>query len=165
MTTTESIGEFDLKFHLVRRFQPLPSDLRLSYLVPLLCLIVRAAYGRRCNISHIHVLVWALQSEHHASMLHAPLTFSEHTNLPVIRSDPATEFAIDVCIGEGLLAADSPKSPPSAAPTELRLKITDAGLALANMTTEVQAFEWERLTLDLARRHITKAYIQALFGG
>lgn len=160
-----SVSEFDRKFHMLTRKQPLPSDLRLSYLVPLVCLIVAAAYGKRCNISHIHVLVWALQSEHHATMLHTPLTFSERTNLPVIRSDPAADFAVDICLGEGLLAAAGARTEANVAPTELRLKLTDSGLALATAIGAAEAFDWERKTLELAKRHITKGYIQALFGG
>lgn len=98
---TEDVGEVRGVFQ--RRARAFPADLRRSWRIPLVLLVVDSCWGHSATRTQLHVLGSALLRPDVRSSLSRLLNEGVPDWAP-IRFDPALDRAIDLAVGSGLLA-------------------------------------------------------------
>jgi len=98
------LNKFNTSFSFQRRPISLPGDLRPSWRIGLLVILLsQCCRQQRSSLTRLHVLSWAVRSKDNHDDL---LTLVNHTLPPdalIVRFDPAVNRAIDLAIGEQLI--------------------------------------------------------------
>jgi hypothetical protein len=86
------------------RPSPLAGDMRASWRLPVVLMLVRACRGQRATHGQLHVLSWALRSAEGAVALDRFLGGKLRPQEAVVRFEPALDRAIALAHGLGLLS-------------------------------------------------------------
>lgn len=151
-----SIPELDVEFIFRRRPVALPGDLRPTWRIGLLALLLsQCCRGQRSSLTRVHVLNWAVRSEPN----HEDLMSLVEGRLPpdalIVRFDPAFNRAIDFAIGEGLVRRVDGS----------RIELTDSGKAFANeISADPEVLLFEKRLASTIRQRVTETLVDNIFG-
>lgn len=99
-----SIPELDVEFIFRRRPVAVPGDLRPTWRIGLLTLLLnQCCRQQRSSLTRLHVLNWAVRSDANLEDLTALIEGRLPPDALIVRFDPAFNRAIDFAIGEGLV--------------------------------------------------------------
>ena len=150
------VPELDAAFIFRRRPVALPGDLRPTWRIGLLVLLLsRCCRQQRSSLTRMHVLNWAARSE----VNHADLTALIAGRLPpdqlIVRFDPACNRAIDFAIGEGLLKRVDGS----------RIELTESGKALAEeISKDSEVYVTEKKLAGAIKQKVSETLVDNIFG-
>ena len=103
----ELLKEIGLDLTFVRRPVPVPADLRAEWRMAFICLAIQnCGRANKASLKKLHVLNWAGRSAESRQAFVERLNGHLFSISNPIRFDPALNRAIDLALGEGLLARD-----------------------------------------------------------
>lgn len=151
-----SIPELDAEFIFRRRPVAVPGDLRPTWRIGLLVLLLsQCCRQQRSSLTRLHVLNWAVRSETN----HEDLTALIEGRLPpdalIVRFDPAFNRAIDFAIGEGLVKRVDGS----------RIELTATGKDFAEEINKDSAvYVAEKKLAGAIRQRASEALVDNIFG-
>ena len=92
----------ETRFSFRRRPVPVPGDLRISWRLPLLLMMLGTSRGKKASLAKLNVLNDALRSETAGSRLKQIIFASDQGPTWGVRVEPAFSRAIDFLVGEKL---------------------------------------------------------------
>lgn len=114
MTTQSTVRELfemlDSKVAFGRQPEAIPGDLRISWRLTILCLILMRCRGSKTNLQTLHVLWWAMRARTSRELF---VRWVEGDNRPddlVVRFDPSLTVTLDLALGAGLVTWESSTS-------------------------------------------------------
>lgn len=115
------LNQLDVPFTFHKRPTPLPGDLRTTWRIALLLLILFHSRAQKASLQKLHVLNWAARTEASRGLLLRFMSGSAGKDEIVPRIEPSLNRAIDFARGEGLVIVENGKN----------LKLTDKGVSAA----------------------------------
>ena len=150
------IPELDVAFIFRRRPVPLPGDLRPTWRIGLLILLLsQCCRQQRSSLTKIHVLNWAARSEANHADLIALIEGRMSPDQLIVRFDPACNRAIDFAIGEGLLKRVDGS----------RIELTESGNALAKeISKDSELYATEKKLAGAIKQKLSEMLVDNIFG-
>lgn len=147
----------DGRFSFKRRPTPVPGDLRISWRVSLILLMLAASRSSRASLAKLHILNDAIRSNQVRRLKAA--TDADARTLPWnLRVEPAFARAIDFVVGEHLAAWTKTGGRAS-------LQLTDSGTAAVAALEEFQdVLQEERAIIAEHAKGLTEVRVTALLG-
>lgn len=152
---TIAIPEFTVPFTFQRRPTSIPADLRPSWRIGVVLLLMRkCCRGNKSSFGRLHVLGWGVRSR--ATRL--ALTKAANGNMPldalIVRVEPSLNRAVDFAIGEGLIK----RLPHN------RLQLTPIGVAFADdIERQDGLFATEKQLIAAIGMSITESLVSDIF--
>ena len=81
----------------------IPGDLRISWRLSVLCLLLRRGRGNLLALEHLHVLWWAVRSEATRSLLLRRMSGEGRPDELLVRFDPSLTTTVDLALGAELV--------------------------------------------------------------
>lgn len=150
------VPELDAAFIFRRRPVALPGDLRPTWRIGLLVLLLsRCCRQQRSSLTRMHVLNWAARSEVNHADLTALIAGRLSPDQLIVRFDPACNRAIDFAIGEGLLKRVDGS----------RIELTESGKALAEeISNDSEVYVTEKKLADAIKQKASETLVDNIFG-
>lgn len=149
----DELSQSDALLSFSNRPDPIPGDLRISWRLAMICLIVERSRGRKAGLQGAHVLWWAVRSPANRRQFSRWFKEERAPDEMMVRFDPSLSDSLDLAIGSGLVEIDS----------NTNIILTDQGLALAqHVLGDVEVMVQEKEFLDTLPRRITKASMERL---
>ena len=141
-----------VSFLFKRRPSPLPGDLRPTWRVSLLLLMLLYSRGQKASLQKLHVLSWALHSEETRELLvkYADGEISKDEIIP--RIEPSLNRAISFATAEKLVIVEAGKN----------LKLEPKGAAAARELEAADVFSAEKGFLQRIKPFLTEQNVKAL---
>lgn len=151
-----SDSEFDTPFLFQQRHLSLPEDLRPSWRIALLVLLMNGCCrGRKSSRARLHVLSWSVRSTESLQNLLAAAAGELNPRALVVRVDPFLDRAIDFAIGEGLIERLGGKG----------LQLTSTGKNYASAIVEAaDIFVLEKSFIQTIGHKVTEDLVAKMFG-
>ena len=106
-----TIPELQTEFLFRRRPLALAADLRPSWRIALLVLILRTCCrGRKSSRTRLHVIGWGVRNNKSQQQLKAAVAGEVHPSILIVRFDPFLDRALDFAIGDSLIVHDGGKN-------------------------------------------------------
>lgn len=140
----------DTPVRFARRPDPVPADLRLSWRLAVLAMILRRCRADTATVQQLHVLSWAIKSTRSRAVFLRWANGEKRPDDVIVRFEPSLSLSIDLASGSGLVTRSS----------NGRIKLTEKGLLLAeaaNKNPNMLSFEKEFLN-ELPRR-VTQRFV------
>lgn len=125
MTSVEAVEELfsgrSTRIGFRRRNDSIPGDLRISWRLAVLCLLLARFRAKTARIEHLHTLWWAIRSENSRDLI---IRWFDNKPIPdeiIVRFDPSLTQTIDLAVGQGLVKSDGRGS----------VKLSPTGVAMA----------------------------------
>jgi hypothetical protein len=144
--------KLDVPFRFNQRPSPVPGELRLTWGIALLLLIVFYSRGKKTSLQKLHVLNWAVRSEGNRREFRAVLNREKSTFNFIPRVEPSVNRAIQFAIAEKLVIVDQGR----------RLTLTPKGLAAAREVNGSDTFVAEKSFLEAIRAAATEKRMEEL---
>ena len=151
-----AIPELDAAFIFRRRPVALPGDLRPTWRIGLIVLLLsQCCRQQRSSLTRIHVLNWAARSEANHADLTALTTGRLSPDQLIVRFDPACNRAIDFAIGEGLLKRLDGS----------RIELTESGKGLAaEICNDTEVYVSEKRLVGTIKQKVSETLVDSIFG-
>lgn len=151
-----SIPELNAEFIFRRRPLALPGDLRPTWRISLLVLLLsQCCRQQRSSLTRLHVLNWAVRSEANHEDLTSLIEGRLSPDALIVRFEPAFNRAIDFAIGEGLVKRVDGS----------RIELTDPGKAFAEeISKDSTVFIIQKKYIGAIRQKVSEALIDGIFG-
>lgn len=151
-----AVPELDAEFIFRRRPVALPGDLRPTWRIGLLVLLLsQCCRQQRSSLTRMHVLNWAARSEMNHADLIALIAGRLSPDQLIVRFDPACNRAIDFAIGEGLLKRVDGS----------RIELTQSGKALAEeISKDPKVYVTEKKLAGAIKQKASETLIDSIFG-
>lgn len=112
MTTTQStlrelFETLDSPVAFQREPEAIPGDLRISWRLTILCLLLARCRGDKTNLQTLHVLWWASRSRASRDLFLRWLDGDTRPDDLVVRFDPSLTVTLDLALGAGLVTWQS----------------------------------------------------------
>ena len=108
MDTSDLLDALDIPFKFRTRPTSLPADLRPTWRLAVLALILeRSCKGGRATLRKLHVLNWAIRSKESRGAFLKLLAGDGDPDAAIVRFEPALNRAIDLARGERLVVRES----------------------------------------------------------
>jgi len=81
------------------RPDPIPGDLRLSFRIPLLCVLLARFWGNKTSLECLHIMWWAIRTAETRGLF---LRWHQGAKRPdelLVRYDPALTLTVDLALG------------------------------------------------------------------
>ena len=150
------IPELQTDFLFRRRPLALAADLRPSWRIALLVLILRTCCrGRKSSRTRLHVISWGVRNNQSQQELKAAVAGEVHPSILIVRFDPFLDRALDFAIGDALIAHDGGKN----------VRLTATGSEFANeVIAAEEILKLEKTFLNDLGNNVTEALINKMFG-
>ena len=154
-TSSISIPELDAPFIFSRRPVDVPADLRPSWRIGLLILLLKNCCREgRARFTQLHVLNWGVRSEENRQALENALNGSVGVDSLLVRIEPSLNRAVDLAIGEGLVGKRSGD----------QIELRDSGRSLADeIERDATLYRTEKEFMQRIRKRVTSKFIDELF--
>lgn len=151
-----SIPELDTAFVFRRRPVALPGDLRPTWRIGLLVLLLsQCCRQQRSSLTKLHVLNWAVRSAIHHAELTSLIEGRISPDQLIVRFDPALNRAIDFAIGEGLVKRVNGS----------RIELTELGKTFAGeISQDLKLYVTERMLIGEIKNRVSETLIDNIFG-
>jgi hypothetical protein len=150
--TMSFIEHLDVPFRFKQRPSPLPGELRATWGIALLLLIVFHSRGKKTSLQRLHVLNWAVRSETNRTEFRSALDSQSTSFNFVPRVEPSLNRAIQFAAAENLVLVDQGRN----------LVLTKRGLSAAEEINRGAAFFLERSFLEAVKSASTEKKIEQL---
>lgn len=149
-------SELDTPFLFQRRPLSLPEDLRPSWRIALIVLLMSGCCrGGKSSRARLHVLSWSARSSESLQDLLAATTGDLNPRALVVRVDPFLDRAIDFAIGECLIESIGGKG----------LRLTNTGKAFATeIGGKADIFVLEKSFIQAVGHKVTEDVVTKMFG-
>jgi len=150
------IPEIDVEFLFRRRPVAIPADLRPSWRVAVIVLLLRKCCRQnRSGFTRLHVLSWGVRTIETRNALIAAAAGDIPPNTLLVRIEPSLNRAVNFALGEGLLRRVSGD----------KVELTPSGITFADqLDSNVVAFSREKAFMDSVGRRITESLVTQMFG-
>ena len=148
--------EFDVQFSFQRRPISLPGDLRPTWRIGLLTiLMVQCCRQQRSSLTRLHVLSWAVRSEENYEDMLALIAGDLSPDALIVRFDPAVNRAIDFAIGEKLMARVDGS----------RIELTASGKNFAKeIFDDINVYSTEKSLAASLKQKVSETLVDSIFG-
>lgn len=102
----ELFGSRSLNIAFTRRNDAIPGDLRISWRLTVVCLLLGRFRADRARSQHLHTLWWAIRSRSSRDLI---VRWFEGRPAPdeiIVRFDPSLATTIDLAVGQGLVGVE-----------------------------------------------------------
>lgn len=155
MNNGELLEHLSVRFTFARRPVALVPDLRASWRIAILLLILaRASWANKSSLKRLHLLSWAIRSNENWSVLGRAMSGKLGPAEILVRFEPALNRAIDFAIGLGLIERVGGD----------RIRITPQGNGVVEVIRKEEAFLEEREKLDELGKSLTEGLATVLLG-
>lgn len=135
------------------RPEAIPGDVRISWRLSMLCLLVDRGRGRRLNLQTLHLMWWAIRTPESRSLFLRWMQGSKQPDDLLVRYDPSLSYSLDMALGQGLIVMTSAQV----------VQLTPAGGALAaSVWAEDGVFVEEKEFLRRTPKSISQQAIRRL---
>jgi hypothetical protein len=150
------IPELDTPILFKRRPLSLPEDLRPSWRIGLLVLLLSSCCrGARSSRARLHVLSWGIRTDQTQAEVKAAIKGNLNPRALIVRFDPFLDRALDFAIGEGLIKPDGGKT----------VVLTASGKELAEeISKSDDLFVPEKAFVKAIGLHVTEKLVNEMFG-
>lgn len=151
-----AIPELDAPFTFSRRPVDIPADLRPAWRIGLLILLLKNCCREgRARFTQLHVLNWGVRSDENRAALENALNGNLDVDSFLVRIEPSLNRAVDLAIGEGLVARRSGD----------QIELRDSGHALADeIGADATLYRTEKEFMQRIRKRVTGKFVDGLFG-
>lgn len=151
-----AIAELDTPILFRRRPLFLPEDLRPTWRIGLLVLLLRCCCrGGKSSRARLHVLSWGMRTSESLRDLEAAISGDLNPHSLIVRVDPFLDRALDFAVGEGLIAHRGGKS----------VELSSSGIRLADeIKRDVQVFAVEKTFVNAIQQRLSEALVTQMFG-
>lgn len=151
MNTSDQLREFfnslEGRPQFRRRNESIPGDLRVSWRVSAVCLLLTKGRANSLALEHLHVLWWAIRSTVSQKQVIRAFEGRSQPEDILVRFDPSLSVSLDLALGAGLAERSSTGT----------MRLTPAGLLLSqNILTSEEAFREEKIFLAQLPAKMTK---------
>lgn len=148
--------ELDAPFLFQRRPLSLPEDLRPSWRIGLLVLLLSGCCrGGKSSRSRLHVLSWSVRNQESLRDLLAAISGDLNPRSLIVRVDPFLDRALDFAVGEGLIEHLGGKA--------LALSATGKKFA-SEIKGDAQIFVVEKTFIEAIQQRVTEDLVTKMFG-
>ncbi|MBB1592554.1 hypothetical protein [Achromobacter sp. UMC46] len=150
------ISELNVEFVFGRRPIALPGDLRPTWRIGLLMLLLaQCCRQQRSSLTRLHVLNWAMRSEENHENLMALISQQLRPDALVVRFDPAFNRAIDFALGENLVQRVDGS----------RIELTQQGRAFAaDVLNTPDVYINEKRLIGAIKQKASETLVENIFG-
>lgn len=157
MNSTNSLEELfentGKKITFSRRGESIPGDLRLSWRISMLCLILQRFRGNKSALEPLHSVWWAIRSQETREIFMRWFQGEKRPDEVIVRFDPSLSITLDLALGQGIVAMSDSGA----------IVLTAAGDALANwIWSSGDIFEVEKAFLTVLPRKVTQKFIKEM---
>jgi hypothetical protein len=153
-TVRELFEMLDGRVAFGRQPEAIPGDLRASWRLSILCVILMRCRGSKASLQTLHVLWWAMRSRSSRGLF---VRWLEGDNRPddlVVRFDPSLTVTLDLALGAALVTWDSGTSV---------VTLTAEGKSVAEAAwSDERVLREERAFLRKLPAHITQKSMREL---
>lgn len=150
----ELLDDIDVPFTFTRRPTPLAGDLRPTWRIALIMLILFYSRGKKASLQKLHVLNWACRSVATRSAYSQWVEGRARKDEIIPRVEPSLNRALNLARGEGLIEIDKGKN----------IKLTAKGITVATkLDEETDCLEAEKIFLRTVKSFTTEGKVQDLF--
>lgn len=136
-----------------RRNEAIPGDLRITWRLSLLCLLLQRFRGNTATHEHLHILWWAIRSEDTQRLFIRWFDGDKRPDELIVRFDPSLSVTVDLALGSKLVTLTSTGS----------IGLTATGVSLANdLWTETEILREEKSFLTKLPRKMTQRSLKEL---
>ena len=104
-----------------RRNDAIPGDLRITWRLSVLCLVLQRFRSNSSTLEHLHIMWWAIRSDETRNLFLRWLDGDKRPDEIIVRFDPSLAVTVDLALGSGLASRTSAGS----------IALQPAGIALA----------------------------------
>lgn len=150
------LTDFDTSFSFQRRPISLPGDLRPTWRIGLLVILLsQCCRQQRSSLTRLHVLSWAVRSKANHDDLLSLVNHALPPDALIVRFDPAVNRAIDLAIGERLINRVDGS----------RIELSDSGRGFAKeIFSDEQLYLTEKALIASIRHKVSEAVVDEIFG-
>lgn len=150
------LPEFDTSFSFQRRPISLPGDLRPTWRIGLLAILLsQCCRQQRSSLTRLHVLSWAVRSKANHDDLLSLVNHALPPDALIVRFDPAVNRAIDLAIGEKLINRVDGS----------RIELSESGREFAEeIFADEQLYLAEKALASSLRHKVSEAVVDEIFG-
>lgn len=105
----------------IRRNVAIPGDLRITWRLSTLCLILQRFRGKKSTLENLHIMSWAIRSAETRDLFLRWFEGDKKPNEVIVRFDPSLSVSVDLAVGSGLVSRTATGS----------ISLLPTGLALA----------------------------------
>lgn len=135
------------------RAEAIPGDLRLSWRLAMLCIILNRSHGRRASMQMLHVLWWSVRSSDSRALFRRWHQGTKSPDELMIRFDPSLSSTLDLAMGQGLVLTKQ----------NLTVSLTSTGRTFAEEVWATEGvLEVEKAFLGGLPSHMTQKQIREL---
>jgi len=151
-----AVPELDATFTFRRRPVALPGDLRPTWRIGLLTLLLsHCCRQQRSSLTRLHVLNWAVRSEANLQDLTALIEGRLSPDQLIVRFDPAFNRAIDFAIGERLVQRVDGS----------RIELAEPGKAFAEViSADPVVYVTEKKLIGTIKQRASETLVDNIFG-
>lgn len=151
-----NISELDAAFVFRRRPIAIPGDLRPSWKIGLIVLLLsKCCRQNRTSLTRLHVLSWAFRTTESLDALRQTIAGSLPPDSLVVRFEPSLNRAVDFALGERLVTRIDGS----------RIELAPLGKQLADeINSDESLFVTEKLFMAEIRQKVSEAMIDNIFG-
>lgn len=151
-----AIAELDTPFLFQRRPLSLPEDLRPSWRIGILVLLLSCCCrGGKSSRARLHVLSWSVRTQESLRDLLAAISGDLNPRSLIVRVDPFLDRALDFAVGEGLIAHLGGKS----------VELSGSGKKFADeINRDAQVFATEKTFIKAIQQRLTEGLVTQMFG-
>lgn len=136
-----------------RRNEAIPGDLRITWRLSLLCLLLQRFRGNKATLEHLHILWWAIRSDETRRLFLRWFVGDKRPDEIIVRFDPSLSVTVDLALGSGLVRVTSTGS----------IDLSSGGNALAtDLWLEGELLSDEKAFLSKLPRKMTQRSLKEL---
>lgn len=150
------LSEFDVRFSFKRRPISLPGDLRPTWRIGLLTILMtQCCRQQRSSLTRLHVLSWAIRTKENYEDMLALISGDLSPDSIIVRFDPAVNRAIDFAIGEGFMSRVGGS----------RIELTALGIKFAKeIFGDVNVYATEKSLASSLKQRVSETLVDSIFG-
>ena len=152
MSDISFIRKLDIPFRFIRRPSSVPGELRMTWGIALLLMIVLNSRSKRTSLQRLHVLNWASRSAINREIFEGILTGEKSASDFIPRVEPSLNRAIQFAVAEKLVVIDQGK----------RVALTARGFGTAEEINKGDALVAEKSFLKRIKSVATERRIDQL---
>lgn len=136
-----------------RRNDAIPGDLRITWRLSVLCLVLQRFRSNRSTLENLHTMWWAIRSVESRNLFLRWLDGDKRPDEIIVRFDPSLALTVDLALGSGLASRTSTGS----------IGLTPAGLALAGeLWSYTDVLAEEKVFISKLPRSLTQSALKEL---
>lgn len=93
-----------------QRPDAIPGDLRLSWRLPMLCMLLRKFWGSSTSLECLHTVWWAVRTRETRDLFLRWYQGLKRPDEVLVRFDPSLTLTLDLAIGEGLVVVSESRA-------------------------------------------------------